>query len=287
MDIRQLRYFLAIAEEENITKAAEKLHIAQPPLSKQLKLLEEELGVKLIERSTRKIKLTDTGEKLKRRGEQMLKLMETTVKELKDINEGLQGTLSIGTVASSGAALLPERIRDFHQKYPGINFEIWDGDTNRILDMLNSGIVDIGIIRTPFNTEIFESICLPNEPMVAVSSDINWDKKQKNIKLNELINKPFVVDRRFENLIVKACQEEGFEPKILCRSDDVRSVLLWASTGIGVAIVPKAAINLISNENLMYKEINESSLETQIAIIWKKNKYLSTITRHFLETFEI
>jgi LysR family transcriptional regulator, salicylic acid-responsive activator of bsdBCD len=285
MDIRQLRYFLAIAEEENITRAAEKLHIAQPPLSQQLKLLEEELGVKLIERSTRKIQLTDVGKKLQQRAEQMVKIMETTVRELKDINEGLQGTLSIGAVPSSGAALLPERIRSFYEKYPGIDFQIWDGDTNRILELLKSGIIEIGIVRAPFNSEVFESICLAREPMIAVSNSLNWPEEQEYIRINELIDKPLIVDRRFENGIVKACYQEGFQPKIVCRGDDVRSILLWASTGIGIAIVPKAAIGLILNTSLSYKEINLETIETQTAVIWVKDRYLSSVAKHFLETF--
>ena len=260
--------------------------MSQPPLSQQLKLLEYELGVMLVERSTRKIQLTDTGKILKHRAEQMIGLMETTVKELKDINEGIQGTLSIGTVSSSGATLLPERIRSFHEKYPGINFQIWEGDTYRILDLLNSGVIEIGIIRNPFNSEIFEWICLPNEPMVAASSSLHWDEDQNSISLTELINKPLVVDRRFEKIIVSACQKAGFEPRILCRSDDVRSILLWANTGIGVAIVPKAAVGLIPSTNLKYKEINEPSLETKTAVIWMKNRYLSSASRHFLESFK-
>lgn len=285
MDIRQLRYFLAIAEEENITKAAEKLHIAQPPLSQQLKLLEEELGIKLIERNTRKIQLTDVGKKLQHRAEQIVKLMETTVRELKDINEGLQGTLSIGAVPSSGAALLPERIRSFYAKYPGIDFQIWDGDSNRILELLNRGMIEIGIIRAPFNSEIYESICLPKEPMIAVSSNLYWPEEQEAIGIAELMNKPLIVDRRFENGIIKACYQEGFEPKIVCRGDDVRSILLWASTGIGIAIVPKAAIGLITNASLIYKEIKLASIEVQTAVIWMKDRYLSSVARHFLKTF--
>lgn len=287
MDIRQLRYFLAIAEEENITRAAEKLHIAQPPLSHQLKLLEDELGVKLIDRNTRKIQLTDIGEKLRYRAEQMLRLMETTVKELKDINEGLQGTLLIGTVPSSGATLLPERIHSFHEKYPGIDFQIWDGDTYRIMELLNSGVIEIGIIRTPFNSEIYEAIYLPKEPMVAASSNLYCSEEERSIEITELINEALVIDRRFENVIVNAFENEGIKPKIICRGDDVRSILLWASTGIGVAIVPKAAIGLIPNSNLKYREVNLTSVETQTVIIWMKNRYLSSAARHFLETFEV
>ncbi|EYE87789.1 LysR family transcriptional regulator [Fervidicella metallireducens AeB] len=286
MEIRQLKYFLAIAEEENITKAAEKLHISQPPLSQQLKLLEEELGVKLIERNTRNIKLTGAGKKLQYRAEQILNLVETTVKELKDIDDGIKGTLSIGTVSSSGAALLPWRIRSFHEKYPEINFQMWDGDSHRILELLESGIVEIGIIRTPFNTDVYESICLPSEPMIAVSINPPWKDEKEYIFPIELKEEPLIVDRRFESLIVKAFNRAGFEPKIVCRSDDVRSTLLWASTGIGVAIVPKAGIGLIQNGNLKYKEIKESSLETQTAIIWMKNRYLSSVARRFLENFK-
>ncbi|NMM63296.1 LysR family transcriptional regulator [Clostridium sp. P21] len=287
MDIRQLKYFLAIAEEENITRAAERLHIAQPPLSHQLKLLEYELGVKLIDRSTRKIQLTDTGEKLRYRAEQMLNLMETTVRELKDINEGVQGTLLIGTVPSSGATLLPERIHSFHEKYPGIDFQIWDGDTYRIMELLNSGTIEIGIIRTPFNSKIYESICLPKEPMVTASSNSYSYNKQGAVEIAELVDTPLVIDRRFENVIVDAFEKEEVKPKIICRGDDVRSILLWASTGIGVAIVPKAATGLIPNSNLNYRKINLTSVETQTAIIWMKNRYLSSAARHFLETFEV
>lgn len=286
MDIRQLKYFLAIAEEGNITRAAERLHIAQPPLSHQLKLLEYELGVKLIDRSTRRIQLTDTGEKLRYRAEQMLNLMETTVRELKDINEGVQGTLLIGTVPSSGATLLPERIHSFHEKYPGIDFQIWDGDTYRIMELLNSGTIEIGIIRTPFNSKIYESIYLPKEPMVTASSNSYSYNKQGSVEIAELVDTPLVIDRRFENVIVDAFEKEGVKPKIICRGDDVRSILLWASTGIGVAIVPKAATGLIPNSNLNYRKINLTSVETQTAIIWMKNRYLSSAARHFLKTFK-
>jgi LysR family transcriptional regulator, salicylic acid-responsive activator of bsdBCD len=286
MDIRQLKYFLAIAEEESITRAAERLHMAQPPLSQQLKLLEEELGVKLVDRSTRKFQLTDTGEALRHRAEQMLSLMETTVKELKDMGEGLQGTLSIGTVPSSGAALLPRRIKEFHEKYPGINFQILDGHTNKILELLNSGVIDIGIIRTPFNTEIYESICFPREPMIAAGTEFYFGEKRGKVKISDILDKPLIVDVRFEGIILEACHRVGFSPRIICRSDDVRSLLLWASTGIGISIVPKAAISLVPGSSLRFKEINEPSLETQTAILWMKGRYLSTAARRFLEMFE-
>lgn len=285
MDIRMLNYFLAIAEEGSISKAAERLHMAQPPLSHQLKLLEEELGVKLVERTTRRLQLTDAGKALQHRSKQLIELLETSIKEVKDINEGLQGRLSIGTVSSAGATLLPKRIQSFHVRYPGIDFEILDEDTNKIIELLDHGVIDIGIISTPFNLDNFEAITLPQEPMVAVSSSA-WSENKEFLKLKELDDKPLIVQRRNEKIIHELCIKSGFHPKILCRSNDVRTILLWASTGLGVAIVPKNCIDLIPNASLNYREISEPSLMTGTAVIWPKQRYISSAARNFLESLK-
>lgn len=287
MDIKQLKYFLAIAEEEQITGASKRLNMAQPPLSQQLKNLEDELGVKLVERGSRKIKLTDAGKVLRNRAEQIIELTETTFKEVKDFTKGLQGTLCIGTVSSSGATLVPQRIVNFNKRYPGINFEIWEGNTYKILEILNSGVIEIGIVRTPFNMENLECICLEPEPMVAVSSKkVDWGIRGAYICLENLIDKPLIIYRRFEKIILEACQSKGFEPKMRCKNDDARTTLLWADAGLGVAIVPKTAVALMKSNNLVYSQINEENLKTQIAAIWMKNRYISTAAKNFLETFK-
>jgi len=283
MDIRQLKYFLTIAEEEQITSAANKLNISQPPLSQQLKQLEDELGVKLLERGSRKIQLTDAGRLLRNKAEQILELTEETYKELKDFNKGLTGTLSIGTVSSSGTLFLPERIQSFNRNYPGINFEIWEGNTYKILEFLNSGLIEIGIVRTPFNIEDFQSILLEREPMVAVYSG----KRRKNpYTINDFIDKPLIIYRRFERIIAQVFNKTGFEPRVICKTDDARTALLWAASGVGIALVPKSAFSLVQNNNLNYSEIKETALETELAAIWMENRYLSTAAKHFLELFK-
>ncbi|WP_411679755.1 LysR family transcriptional regulator [Clostridium thailandense] len=288
MDIKQLKYFLAIAEEGQITSAAKKLNMAQPPLSYHLKLLEEELGVKLVERGSRKIELTDAGKILQNRAEQMLELAGATVKELKDFGAGIKGTLSLGTVSSSGVTLIPERIESFHNKYPSINFEVWEGNTFRILEILNSGVIEIGIVRTPFDPKTFEVKFLSKESMIAVyNKKCDYFKNNSKIYLEDIENKSLIIYRRFEKIISEACLKKGFEAKIICKNDDARTTLLWAQSGIGLAIVPKSAFNLVKNENLRFVEIDESSLETSIAAIWMKNRYLSTAAKHFLEFFEV
>lgn len=288
MDIKQLKYFMAIAEEEQITGAAKKLHIAQPPLSYQLKILESELGVKLVERGSRKVKLTEAGRMLRNRAEQILELTETAEKELKDFKRGIQGTLSIGTVSSSGTSLLPERLNNFHKLYPDIKFEVWEGNTYKILEMLNHGLIEIGIVRTPFNIENYEAICLEAEPMVAVvSNSSEFIFKKENISLKELKNKPLIIYRRFEKQIINACHNRGFEPEIFCKNEDARTTLLWAANTLGIAIVPKTAVKLIGNTNLKYAEIDEAGLKTQIAAICMKNRYVSSAAQKFLQNFRL
>ncbi|WP_279146207.1 LysR family transcriptional regulator [Clostridium tyrobutyricum] len=286
MDIKQLKYFLTIAEEGKITGAAKKLNIAQPPLSYHLKLLEEELGIKLMDRGNRKIHLTDAGKILKNRAEQILELVNSTVKELKDFNEGIRGTLSIGTVSSSGATLFPKIIENFHCKYPNVNFEVRESNTYRIMEILNSGVIEIGIVRTPFNEDGLNVVFRPKEPMIAVfRDDMKSFDRNTPIGLKELVDKPIIVYRRFEKIIIEACQKYGFVPNIICKDDDARTTLLWAESGIGIAIVPKSAIDIMQIYNLDYTLIKEPSLETSIAAICVKERYISSVAKNFLEVF--
>ncbi|MFC9601012.1 LysR family transcriptional regulator [Peribacillus butanolivorans] len=287
MDIKQLKYFLAIAAEGNITKAAEKLHMAQPPLSKQLKILEEELGIQLFERNTRNLKITESGKRLQYRAKQIIDLLETTVKELKDFDEGKRGILKIGTLAVTGDAILPDQIYKFNQIYPNIGFQIIHRNTPEILDMLKKGLIDIGIVRTPINSEYLDSILLPEEPMVAVTvGEPFWKENESSkIAISDLSEQPLLVHNRYEKMITMVCHNAGFEPNIIGRIDDTRSILLWANLGIGIAIVQRDWLKLFKNNDFKYKEISEESLLTQTAIVWMKNQYMTNTARHFIETF--
>jgi DNA-binding transcriptional LysR family regulator len=288
MDIKQLKYFLAIAQEGQITSAAKKLNMSQPPLSHQLKLLEEELGVKLVERGARQVQLTDAGKILLNRARQILELANSTVKEVQDNRNGYQGTLAIGTVSSSGAALLGQRMAAFHRHYDQVKFEIHEGNTFALIDLLNKGIIEVGIVRTPFNALIFECKYARSEPMIAaVPQDLDWQSAATTLSVTELKNRPLIIYRRFEQLISETCRENGFEPDIFCRCDDARTALLWANAGTGIAILPKSAFGLAKNQNLHEKDIACEKLKTQIAAIWVKGRYLSPLATKFIESFAI
>ncbi|MDR3563643.1 MAG: LysR family transcriptional regulator [Negativicutes bacterium] len=287
MDVKDMQHFLAVVEEGSINAAAKRLHMAQPPLSRQMKQLEERLGVKLFERGKSKVRLTEAGRLLQQRAEQFLGQVDQTVKEMKAIHAGTQGTLSIGTVTSSGATILPGVVRVFRQSFPGISFQLWEGETDRITELLNRGSIEIGMVRFPFDAGIYEAIKLPNEPLVAAINKNHGDhlgQHPDQIRLSELAGKPLLIHRKYEGLIVEHCEQSGFTPEFVCMSDDVMPILAWADADIGIAIVPRAAIGLIPSTNLTYKTI-DPLLETTGAVIWMKNRFLSAAARNFLTLF--
>ena len=286
MDIKQLTYFITIVEEGNITRAANKLHMAQPPLSTQLKLLEDELGTKLLDRGARKINLTDAGKILYKRAKHILEITNSTTKEIEEFRKGIQGTLRLGTISSSGTALLSSRVIEFNKKYPNIKFEIHEGNTYDVLEMINSGIIEVGIVRTPFNLQNLECLFLDSEPMIAVmNKDYDFKNESNEIMLKDLKDIPLIMYRRFEKILLSEFDKLDFAPNIFCMNDDVRTTILWARAGLGVGIVPKAAINFELMNDIKYKIINQDSLKTQIAAIWIKERYLSIAAKRFLEFF--
>ncbi len=301
MDIRHLKYFVAIAEEGKILQAAQRLNIAQPPLSKQLMSLEDELGVKLFERHSRKLIITEEGKWFYRRAKEILELIDGSIEEVKELADGTKGTLSIGSIASLGAELLPSRIREFQQQYPEVQFQVWEGDPNRIMELVEKRIVELGIVRLPIDNRLFEMLSLPAEPIVLVMSEKrNIAKNRPYIKLAELKDQPLMLLRRQKSALVNnqevyisdmvgsACIQHGFEPNIICESSDISTLLTWALHDIGITAVPRSAMKLMPNSGLAVKEIRDPVIMARPpALIWLKGRYLSTISRKFMEYLPI
>lgn len=285
MDIKQLAYFIAIVEEGNISAAAKKLHLSQPPLSHQLKLLEQELNLQLLERGPRSVRLTEAGKVLYKRAQNILELAELARKELNDLGSGLSGTLHLGTVSSSGAALLGWRMGEFHRQYPQVTFEIHEGNTFELLELLSSGIIEVAIVRTPFNNETVECLYLDEEPMIAAGIRTFFQQDSSTITLRSLSQMPIIIYRRFERVLLTAFDNAGQEPQIFCISDDARTALMWAEAGLGVAIVPLTAYQIMPHRNIIYQKIDNAHLYTKIAAIWRKDGYLSSPAKSFLDLF--
>lgn len=288
MDIRQLLYFTTIAEEGSISAAAKKLHLSQPPLSYQMKLLEEELHLPLIERSARGIALTEAGRVLYKRAQGILELSELTRKEMLAMASGFTGTLHIGTVSSSGASLLGWRIPAFHQKYPQIGFAIHEGNTFELMEMLESGLIELAIVRTPFHNDQLNCLYLSPEPMIAAGAASFFPAGMPSgqpISLELLGHAPVILYRRFEKILLSLCEQKGITPQVFCIADDARTTLMWAEAGLGVAVVPQSAYRIMPHHNMVYGELSEEDLHTRIAAVCKKGCSLIWAAQQFLEIF--
>ncbi len=288
VDIRQLLYFTTIAEEGSISAAAKKLHLSQPPLSYQMKLLEEELHLPLIERSARGIALTEAGRVLYKRAQGILELSELTRKEMLAMASGFTGTLHIGTVSSSGASLLGWRIPAFHQKHPQIGFAIHEGNTFELMEMLESGLIELAIVRTPFHNDQLNCLYLSPEPMIAAGAASFFPAGMPSgqpISLELLGHAPVILYRRFEKILLSLCEQKGITPQVFCIADDARTTLMWAEAGLGVAVVPQSAYRIMPHHNMVYGELSEEDLHTRIAAVCKKGCSLSWAAQQFLEIF--
>lgn len=291
MDIRQLRYFCAIAEEGQISRAAQRLHIAQPPLSYQLKLLEEELGVKLVDRNTRSLSLTQAGHVFYQRAEQILGMLQAAASEVKDVEYGVNGILAIGSPPAIGNIYIPERIARFHKEYPYVRFQWREGNTFRILELLESDMIEFGIVRLPVPAGAYEQRPLLTESWLAVArqNDERWRDKNA-LTLEELAGVPLILMHRqagiyCHDMVVDEMKAKGISPDIVCESDNISAILALVEKGIGMAILPESTLSVRPAEDFHRMAISGCQLESSSAIIWKKEKRLSRAAKLFLELF--
>ena len=286
MDIRQLEYFLAVAEEGLITKAAQRLHITQSPLSQQMIALEKELGAQLFRRDKKQIVLTKAGLVLKHRAEQILGLAQDTRTEVHEAAHGLQGRLNIGTINSSGRTLLPEVIADFHESFPLISFDLRQGDTPHLLEELDAHLIDLAFVRLPVNEFLYEQITVPTERMVIAAAPGRFGLPEDNAPLAGLTSVPLLLHRRYQETVLAYFQSLALEPRIFCLSDELIPLLTWAMKGLGIAVVPEFAPQLFTGSALVIRTLSSPAVLNSSALIWLKNAPLPAAAANFIDFFQ-
>ena len=281
MDIKQLLYFVTVVDEGNISSAAKKLHISQPPLSTQIRLLEEELGSILFERGARKIQLTEAGRMLYRRALSLLDMSELIKKELKDYSSGMKGVLRLGIVSSVEEIALDRWIKPFHEIYPGIRFEVSESNTYETLDLLRDNILELAFVRTPFISDDMDKLPLKRERMYAVGNKAFFNKCGGNVAMKDIEGKPLIIYKRWERIIMSRFDSLDLKPKIVCTNEDARTTAIWADKGMGVGIMPESALSLLRDEDILSFEIDDDGLVSEIYLIAHKNTYRSAIASAF------
>ncbi len=285
--IKDMRAFFAIVEEGNISHAAQRLGIAQPALSRQMKHLEENLNAKLFERGSRRIRLTEAGQVLYSRVESILGMVDGAVREISEIGSGTKGSIRIGTITTSGAMILPDLISEFRKMYPDVTFEIWESEGARILELLDSRLIEIAITRTQVDNLAYELLVLPNEPLVMVMNAKNvCGANPETIRLEELRGQPLIIPLRWKSNFIAACENLGFDPKIICVSDSVVQDLLMVKMNLGAAMIPVSSKRLLTDGDLVCKRIVDPEMTTHTVVAWRRNLRLSTAAKNFIDLFK-
>lgn len=294
MDLRQLRYFLAIANEGQITRAAKALNMEQPPLSRQLKQIEQELNVTLFDRSGHKLKLTHAGEILQQKAELLIQQFHETIQEVKEVDEGVIGVLSIGSVVSC-ISLLPTKIKAFRKLYPEVTFKISEGDHHLLGKQLEQRNIELILARLPFEASVetnrYSILPLPSDPFVAVVPvDSSPASSQNSIKMNELADIPFLTLKTDEttemhNRVMYECKRHGFEPKVICECSSVAIIIALVASGIGATILPKSVMASFPLSEIKMLPIDDIHSESDVGIVWLKDRYLSKSARRFIDMF--
>jgi DNA-binding transcriptional LysR family regulator len=290
VDIKQLKYFKTIVDEGNISKAAEVLHMAQPPLSQQLKRLETELGSVLIKRYTHKWELTETGKTLYRHAVQMLQDIKEIKRVISEMEEGICGTLTIG-VSSGCVSFLPKNIRHFRDNYPNVFIKILKGDSPYLQNLLLEREIELSFMLLPMNFQDYHVINLPQYPFVVVIPT-SWKSKFPNdaVKLKDIINYPFLMlgpmkgYSMYENILSQFHYHQ-FSPNIVMECIDISTLLSFVASEIGISIIPKSEIYGSFHQDIKTLEIEDFSLFVEPAIVFRKQHRLSKAAEHFLSYF--
>jgi LysR family transcriptional regulator, salicylic acid-responsive activator of bsdBCD len=282
MDIRQMRYFIAIAEEKNITAAANRLHMSQPPLSLQLKQMEEELGVMLVERNGKKLELTDKGEVLYRHALNIVHSFEEVKNELQETDEGRKGNLSIG-INTLSVPEFPDWIEQFHAVYPLVYLRVVQNDSAYLTELVKNRLIELALIRLPLPNLDVNYLHLYNEPFVFVCRKQGED----SITIEDISTFPLILPSTeglgSYNIIHEAFSREQLPLNVVCECSDMKVLMELVSSGIGSTIVPKSVFQSYGHSSLFAREIKDSALISSVGLIWLKQHYLSQPARHFID----
>ena len=287
MDLRQIRYFITVAEERNITRAAEKLNLSQPPLSRALMELEDELGCTLLIRGKRHVTLTPEGLALKRRGEQLLALSDMTKAEISEMKNGMSGTLYLGHVDSGGPSLAAEWIQSFSRAFPNVTYNLWCGTVDDLTDRLRSGLLDLAITLSPSSSDLLEGIPVFSESWIAIipkSHPIARSKKD-TVSMNELIDNDLIISSRRsrEEEIRTWFKDTGKEPHFIVKTAHSSNAVHLVSRDIGIAIfTASVAKNIPADEDVVIKKITPEKT-VKYLLSWNKERAFSALAGNFIE----
>ena len=288
MDIRVLEYFLAVAREESITKAAKALSMTQPPLSRQLKELEDELGKQLLIRGNKKVTLTEEGVLLRKRAEELIELMEKTKEEIRSSEERIHGTVLIGAGESDAVSFLARTARRLQMSHPDISYHLYSGDATSITEKLDHGLIDFGLLVEPVDISKYEYLRLPAKDTwgVLMRRDSPLAVKDQ-ILAEDLWEKPLIVSHQIydSSELSSWFQRDIRKLHITAAYELVYNATHFVKSGCGYALSLDKLINTTGESELTFRPLYPA-LDAGLCFVWKKHQIFSRASRLYLDTLK-
>lgn len=286
MELRHLRYFVTVAEELHFGRAAQRLQIAQPPLSQQIRQLEEELGVQLFHRTKRSVQLTEAGQLFLEEACQILTRAEQAIQIVQRADRGETGRLTLGFVGSATYSILPGVLKVFRRRFPEVLLNLHKMTTTQQVQALHEDRIHLGFVRPPIYEQELMIESILKEPFVAVLPEFHRLANETQISLLTLANDPFILFPRylgsgFYDQIVNMCQQVGFQPQVAQEAIQMQTIISLVAAELGVALVPASVQNL-QRVGVVYKALAESTSQVELAMVWRPDK-ISSVLQKFLE----
>ena len=285
MELRTLRYFVTVAEELNITNAAAKLNISQPPLSAQIKNLEYELNTVLFIRGKRHLQLTESGQLLYRRAKELVNLADKAKEEILALNSGLSGTIAMGVVEGTASAIAAEWFAGFLQENPQVRFRIVNGGSDELIEKMRGGLISLAVISAPFDQILLNSIPVGSEamaafigkghPLAALPGD--------SLSIAALKDEPLIVPARRSTVeaVYKWFRAARSEPRIVCETESCLDAVALAAQNAGVSILPRT--ESVKNDAVVRKNIAGEDKRVAYHFVWRKGHPLPAAEERLID----
>jgi DNA-binding transcriptional LysR family regulator len=284
MEVRHLRYFVAVAEERHFGRAAERLHIAQPPLSQQIRRMEAELGAQLFHRTTRRVEVTPAGELLLERARDIIAAVDSAVDDTRRAARGELGHLAIGFTGSATYALLPRVATAVRQQMPGVELTL-HGEmlTPAQIAGLLDETIDLAILRPPVQRRELHVEVVRREPLIAVLPAGHRLAGAEAVSVGDLAAEPFVTyPSQFRSVLHDAveriCEANGFLPRVALEVAETATLVSFVAAGIGVSIIP-ASVAHMTVAGAVYRPLSDGHPEIELALAWRRDDHAPLLAR--------
>ena len=284
MEFRQIKYFLAVADLLHFTRAAERLHVAQPALSLQIRQLEEEIGAKLLERSNRRVALTPAGEAFRARALIALDHAERAVIEAGQVSRGEAGSISIGFVSSAVCGVLPLALRRFREHVPLAGIELRELEPSEQLHDIRAQHLDLGMMHATFEDPELSSVVISREPLIVAVPEQHAAAAASSVELKSLAEETIFAPKRhasagFHELVLAACREAGFVPVKIQSTRLLQTAVGLVAGGLGVALVPSSFRECLRVRGVVYRSIAGKTPVAEMIAVWRTGNMSRLLAR--------